>query len=229
MPDPKPRVSARISLSKLGEYLGANALRRRAIVKDQKKPRTIYVARYAKAEDAIQNFIAGGGRDIEQLVAVARELATGEYESDWKRESAALCSKALHAFVKIAGDVPLEGLLPKANHDGSLKMNLAGVAVSVRPDILFTRPEAPDVIVGGLKLYFSKTHPLETGAGEFVASVVYRHIAEILSNETATQYRNCHVLDVFAGRIFTAPKSYRNHMRHAEALCWEIAALWPQV
>ena len=229
MPEPKRRDLARISVNKLGEYIVANPIRRRSIIKDQKKPRTIYIARYTRAETEIQNYIVNDSGNIEHLAAVARELVTADYPSDWKRETAELCSKALYSFIKVAGDIPAEGLLRQRINDNVVKMEISKVAVSVRPEILLAKPNAPDEIIGGIKLYFSKTAPLEKGTGEFIASIVYRYIAEYISTEAVADYKKCFVLDVFTGHIFVAPKSYKNHMKYAQAACDEIAALWPTV
>lgn len=229
MPEPKKRDFARISVNKLGEYIVANPSRRWTIIKDQKKPRTIYVARYARAESEIQNFIVGGSADIEHLAAVARELITSDYPTSWASENAQLCSRALQSFIKVANDIPSGGLLSHKTPDNVAKMEISKVSVSVRPEILLSRQDAPDKFIGAIKLYFSKSVPLEKGPGEFVASIVYRYIAECLSTEATAEYKHCFVLDVLTGRLFTAPKSYKNHMKQALAACEEIATIWPTV
>ncbi len=229
MATPKARTSPRISVNKLGEYVVANALRRRAIIKDQKKPRTIYVARYGKAEAAIQDYIVAESPRPEELAIIAREMLTAEHATSWQEETAELCAKALHSFIKIADAIPVRGLARIKVSDNIPKMNIADVAVSVRPEILLARPESPAEIIGAVKLYFSKSTPLHKGPAEFIASIVYRYIAECVSTEALADYKLCFVLDVFSGNIFVAPKSFKNHMKNAQTNCMEIAALWPTI
>lgn len=229
MATPKTRTTPRISVNKLGEYVVANAIRRRAIIKDQKKPKTIYIARYAKAESEIQDYIVAETPKPEALAIVARELLTSEHLTTWQRETAELCAKALHSFIKIADTIPTNGLLRKKVGDNAPKMNISNVAISVRPEIYLARPSAPEEVIGAIKLYFSKSTPLQKGPAEFIASVVYRYIADCISSESIADHKSCFVLDVFSGNIFIAPKSYKNHMKLAHTNCMEIAAIWPTI
>jgi hypothetical protein len=225
MPRNRTRSLPRISLNKLGEYLVAKPGRRHSIIRDQKKPKDFIVARYADAVRAIQRHITEEHESADQLNKAVRTLSTADHDSKWKRDTADLCAKALFAFMSIADEVPTNGFKAIMGEDSPEKMNIAGVDVSVRPEILLIDPEQNNQIVGGIKLYLGKDNPLED-ASDFVGSVLYRYLAEVLSTEAAVSHKNCFVVDVFAGEIIPAPKAYKRNMNDVSAACTEISALW---
>ena len=225
MPRNRTRSLPRISLNKLGEYLVAKPGRRHSIIRNQKKPKDFIVARYADAVRAIQRHITEEHESADQLNKAVRTLSTADHDSKWKRDTADLCAKALFAFMSIADEIPTNGFKAIMGEDSPEKMNIAEVDVSVRPEILLVDPDQNNQIVGGIKLYLGKDNPLED-ASDFVGSVLYRYLAEVLSTEAAVSHKNCFVVDVFAGEIIAAPKAYKRNMNDVSAACTEISALW---
>ncbi|MBG3878366.1 hypothetical protein FVW20_15435 [Desulfovibrio oxamicus] len=221
----KVRTSPRISLNKLGEYLVSKPGRRRTIIRDQKEPSDFIVARYAEAKRIIQDCLVSGGADV-RPVNRAIEGFSGSYETKWQKDTAILCASALRAFLRMSASIPLNGFNPVRGIDNPEKMNISGVDVSVCPEIILLAPSQDNAIVGGVKLYFSKNNPLTEDASEFVGSVLYRYLSEVTSSESAVSYKNCTVVDVFAGKCFIAPKTYKRNMNDVAAACAEIYHLW---
>src|SRR6266705_1726161 len=52
--------------------------------------------------------------------------------------------------------------------------------------------------------YFSKTHPLDKESGEYVATTVHQFADTALAEGTFADCRECQVVDVFAGEIYSA-------------------------
>ena len=225
MPQNRKRGLPRISLNKLGEYLVAKPGRRHTIIRNQKAPKKFIVARYPDAVRAIQRHITEEHENPDQLNKAIRTLSTANHESKWKQETASLCAKALFAFMSIADEVPTNGYKAIKGEDSPEKMRLKGVDVSVRPEILLVDPDHNDQIVGGIKFHLGKGKELGDSA-DFIGSVLYRYLAEVLSNEASVSHKNCFVVDVFAGEIYMAPRAYKRNMNDVSAACKEISALW---
>ncbi len=225
MPNSRIRNDARISINKLGEYLVAKPSRRQTIIRDQKRPKDFVVARYTDAERAIQDYITDGSPDTVQLKRAIRSLKLSECETKWQQDTADLCAKALFAFMSIADEVSTNGFTPIKGDDSPEKMLISDVKISVRPEILL-RDQDDLSVVGGIKLYIVKNNPLTDEAGSFVSTLLYRYIAEVISSEAAVHNKNCFVVDVFAGKVFQAPNTYKRNMNNIAAACAEISARW---
>jgi len=215
-----------MSLNKLGEYLTATKPgRRRSIIRAQRQPKDFIVARYTDAEKAIKQFITAPTPDTDMLrraVASLSAIADGE---SWSGKNAELCTKALMRFMSIASDIPTNGYTAVTGDNHVPKYHMEGLDISVRPEILLTDP-GTGAVTGAIKLYLIQDPHLSDDALTFVSTVLYRYLAEHLSTEADVDCRNCFVVDVFAGRIFQAPKTYKRNMAHVRAACSEIATLW---
>lgn len=222
----RERSNPRMSLSKLGEYLTATMPgRRRTIINDQRKPKDFIVARYAQAEQAIKEYFTAHKPNTDQLRRAISSLSAMAHQESWEGQTADLCTQALMSFLNIAAQVPTNGYTPVEGNNAVPKLNVSGLDISVRPEVLLTDPEN-GAIVGGIKLYLGKTHPLSDSAMAIVSTVLYRYLAETLSDETAVAPQNCFVVDVFAGKVMHSPKTYKRNMQHVQAACNEIATLW---
>lgn len=222
----RERQNPRISLNKFGEYITAEMPgRRRSIIKEQRKPKDFIVARYAKAEQAIKEYFTTHKPNTDQLQGAIGSLSAMAHRQSWEGQTADLCTKALISFLNIAEQVPTNGYKPVEGNNNVPKLNLAGLDISVRPEILLTNSET-GAVVGGIKLYLGKTHPLSDLAMIINSTVLYRYLAETLSDEVSVAPQNCFVVDVFAGKVVHAPKTYKRNMQQVSAACNEIANMW---
>lgn len=222
----RERMNPRMSLNKLGEYLTATMPgRRRSIIREQREPKDFIVARYAQAEQAIKEYFTTHKPNTDQLRQAIDSLSTLAHLEGWEGQTADLCTKALISFLNIAEQVPTNGYTPVEGNNMVPKLNVSGLDISVRPEVLLTDPET-GAIVGGIKLYLGKTHPLSDDAMTIVSTVLYRYLAETLSDEAMVAPENCFVVDVFAGKVLNSPRTYKRNMQHVRAACNEIATLW---
>lgn len=83
-----------------------------------------------------------------------------------------------------------------------------------------------DMLLGEIKLCFSKTHPLDREAGEYVGTALYEHAQMTMSDQGKIDPRYCMIIDVFAGKVHMAPRAYIARKRDMEAACAEIALHW---
>jgi len=224
------RDTPRISLNKLGEYMTASPSRRRSIVRDQKRPKDAIVARYTDAQDAIVQYLSASVRNVSILHDAREKLGSGQGKTEWDEQRRTSCSEALQCFIDIAETLELEGLelTPGANEQSRLKV--AGVEISVRPEVIVRGDGKKGRFVGAIKLCIGKTNELDQKTAEYITTVLHQYVAEQVEGEgETTDYRQCRVLDVFASRLYEAPLAFKARRKDIEAACQEIALLWEVV
>jgi len=218
------RDSPRISVSKLAEYVAASPSRRRTIVREQKRPRDVIVARYREVYPAIVRFLAGAA-SADDLSALADELEALQAGTDWQAQDNSLSAEALDAFVGIQSTLILDDYRVSAGDFDQTVISLQSVNISVRPEVRLTTTSGR---TGAMKLYVSKTHPLSLDAGLSAATLVHSLLRDGLKLAD-TRHSDCILLDVFAGKVYKAPANFKVRMRDIDAACEEIARAWVAV
>ncbi len=199
MASERRRDAPRISVNKLGEYLTATPARRRQIIQDQKYPPTFKCVRYRDAEKALVDCLVAG-----------------------------LNPNVLHTHrARLAGTQPATEFEQDTNDAAPL--DVAGVSISVRPELIVTGQDKARPRAGCFKLYFAKNGPLDITTGPIVATVMSQFAEEYLASLGRVDNRLVRVIDVFAGQVFEAPKARTRRLENVAAACEEIAARWPSV
>lgn len=218
-------TNPRISLNKLGEYLTATPARRRRIVLDQQNPQPFIVTRYGDAREAIVNFMASGMLDREKLLLEARRLRMEDGGSDFSRQDREASAEAIHGFLAVASQIDFrDSVIVRVQSSSSESMEIAGVTVSIRPDV-YLKNFITGEVVGAVKLHFPKTTPLDQNASEYVATAL-RVFLEQEKGATAVNFKQCYVVDVSTGLVTHAPRSFAKKMNDIAAACDEIDARW---
>ena len=81
--------------------------------------------------------------------------------------------------------------------------------------------------VGALKLLFPKTHPHTETSAEYVATLLRAHAQRFMLKRGHVNEDACLVVDVFSGRIVSAPRGHVRRWRDIGAACDEIRRAWP--
>lgn len=219
----------RISVNKLGEYLvQADSARRRRIIQDQKQPIGRIVSAYREARDAIVQVLSGAGGPT--LLQRATQLAgdrSGTPKAVTNRLNSAL---ALEKFVDVLNALP-DGVVYVAPPRRPPALVIAGVDVSVAPDLLVHGAGASGPTVGALKLHFPKDDERALGANgsQFVAVLLHRWL---LANPVGARRAApdlCLSVDVFRQTVHCAPRAQQRRLERIEDGCEEIAARWPRL
>jgi hypothetical protein len=222
---PKAHQDPRISLNKLGEYLQATPIRRKSIVKDQKKPPGAgIVSRYGPVTVALREYFAYPDRDF--LTGRITDLKADKSGSDWQKEDRHLSAQALERLVEMLDQVNLTGVkVVSFPTNTQLALFVAGVKVSIRPDFLIVSEVDPAVAVGAMKLSHNKQNALQKSGCEYVATMLARFVRETFPG-AQVDLNKCLSLATPLKIVASAPKSYKARSEAIDAACEEIAGRW---
>ncbi len=224
---PEERNEPRISVNKLGEYLVAAPVRRRRIIADQKRPSDFIVTRYREATEAMIAFLESGATEDSIIERAVEALTRRPVNSEFQEQDRDLSIEALLSFLDMADLIALDGLQCRRGDAEPPRLSMAGVWISVRPEIILTGANrSGGDSVGLLKLYLVKSYPLSDNAGGYVGTILHQYASDHLDSLGVVDHRLCQALDVFAQRIHTAPRSYRRRLNDIEAACQEISRAW---
>lgn len=226
MREQRLRTIPRISVNKLAEYMLASPSRRRGIIRDQKQPLDFVVARYTPVYEAVAISLVAGG-DIGPIRERLKTLYDATPDTVWKAQDMQLSVEALEAFLDFVDEIDLSGFDVSRAPDPSRLMDMGGVELSVRPE-LHLRDKSGS-IAGLLKIYISKTHPLDDEAAQYAGTVVHQYASEVLGNGKPLDHRQCFVVDLFARTVHVAPRAFKRRRENLLAACEEIAHRWPAV
>lgn len=223
----KSITSPKISVNKLSEYLIATAARRKSILMDQKYPRGYITQIYRDAYLAIGEFVCRNhdervlAKHLSRLQAVARG-------SDYDAQNASLCLDAITAFQEFASALQIKPTVAKRAGPRLPKLLRSGVRISVKPDILLSGMDhRGKPYVGAIKFSFSKTRRLEEAEAAYTGAVLRHYMQRYIQEGEELPCEACMVVDVFARRIYQAPRAHKQRLSDVRAACEEIAARWP--
>ncbi len=195
---PAERNEPRISINKLGEYLVATPARRLRIIKDQKNPRNFIVTRYQEATEAIISFLEDGARNDTIIETAIDVLLQKSNLTEFQEQDRDCSIEALESLLDIADEINLDGFQCKRGELEQPRLTIAGVSISVRPEIIITGTNRTgDITIGLLKVYLAKSHPHTEQAGSYIGTVLHQFAMHYLGEKGTVNYRHCQTLDVF--------------------------------
>ena len=223
------RPDPRLSINKLGEYLTCGALRRRRILNDAKHPQGFIVPRYNDFYAVASRFLESNPLDAAIIYAAIDEILARAPGTEWDEQNKSLNVDLLTNLVDIPDLLPLEGLRMIAMPNVQNDLEIAGVTVSVRPEILLTGTIRGRDVMGALKLYLPKSYPLDQTTADYITTTVHQHLSTFPQLDAEIDYRLCLVADVPTRTVYAAPRSFTRRRNDIEAACEEIAARWPSI
>ena len=216
-----------VSVNKLGQYLTATPANRKRIIHGQKNPPDAQYLRYPEAAQAITEYLCSG-RNEATLRYHQRRLLNAAPQSDYDAHRMALCVEALQHFLVHADELALTHAVASPAEAELPPMELSGVTINVRPEVVLRSVDRHGFMRSGvLKLYFAKHHPLDERSGQYIATVLQAHAEQHLQQLGPVDHRLVRVFDVFAGKVFVAPKARTRRLSDVLLACEEIAARWP--
>jgi hypothetical protein len=220
----RERAEPRISVNKLAEYIVSRASRQGKILTDARWPSDYITVRYKEVYDLLADYLCDPEQHMEPLQVALRQYEAAIPGSDSNHPRS--CAEALMAFLVHQDVIDLSGFEAARAPDRPDRLVINGVEVSVRPEVLLIAERRGRQVRGAVKLYLGKSHPFDEESGALAATLVRKHV-EAQGGPGETDYRSCFVLDVFAGRLYTAPQANRRRLDDIAAACDQIRQLWP--
>jgi hypothetical protein len=220
----------RISVNKLGEFIVSKPRRQAKIIYDQKNPSDYIVIYYKDAQEAIAKLIADGMEDVGALERQIRTLDQREVVTVYDSRRVAGNIETIETFLAMLDDVGLKGGSARVGDNSLPRMTIAGVEVSVRPELVISEQGAKGrTLIGGAKLHFPRTNPLTEEAAGYVSAVTQMYCEDCLHGEGTPFGPYCPVIDVASGRFWPGARSIADRKKEIEQACAHIAALWPTI
>ncbi len=227
---PRVRVTPQMSLMLLGEYMSASFSRKRTILREAKFPKDFIVPQYQPAQKAASCYLARGGGSREQLTSDIDAMLAGSSKSRWFQIRDKLCLQAVSCVLALESELKLEDLDVTIGNDFRHRLTLGGVTVSVYPDILLRGTDRKGPFAGALKFRYGKTKAVTDAWGAASATILHLFAEQHLAGEEVrAERRHCRIIDVFAGKLFVAPESFKTRRKDIEAACWNIKNIWEHV
>lgn len=223
------RIEPRISSNKLGQYITSKPRRQHTILYEQKFPSDYITAYYKDAQESISLFVAKGMEDASVLDKRIRLLEQKKPETVWQGRQIVSNIDAIEAFMNIADQVQLFDFTPEIGDFRAQKLNVNGVSVSIRPEIILSGKKRGMPAVGGIKLHFIKSHPLDEESAGYVSAITQMYLGTHMAERGKVDGRLCSVIDLSAGRVFAGVTSLKVRQKEIEAACEQIRHLWPTI
>jgi hypothetical protein len=226
----KPTKPPRLSINKLGEYMTARAGRQNKILHDAKYPQDYIVAYYKDAAEAIAKCIVDGLEDLRPLDAAIRNLEQRIPKNTGEQRRFAGNIDAIETFISIMDRIDLKGVVPRLGSHQASTLRMNGVEISVRPEVtLHGEKRSGEKIVGGMKLHFPKSFPLNTEAAEYISTGVQLYANDHLFTEGAASHKHCYVVDMASAQVYEGIQSIKQRTKDMGDTTLQIASIWPNI
>ena len=226
-----PRPLPRISVTKLGEYVGSrSAARRKTILVDQKYPKPFKTAIYNDCFDPLVGFFVDAAHNPAVVRAAITAIQSRTVATEAEEMRRQVNSQALDHLLNTVPSLPLTGITFRKAPESAKPLLIADVEVSIRPELeLVVTVKGGYVRYGLLKLYLGKSHPLTDDAGNYVATLVHSYASHRFTGPKSVDRKHCYVFDVFQEKLFVAPVNHTQRRKDINAACEEIASRWPSL
>ena len=230
----RERVSPRITVNDLAQYMVSSETAKIGIIRRSKYPQTAPIIRYRDVRPVICGFLADPMRRVNQLVAAEQMFehrATDTSEGPLRRDDARASIEVLHALQRMANRLaPFEFRMAPVDQS---KVRLCGVEVSVRADLIAKAVIRNSDVSGAAVLRMTQDTADSESAkskrrdmGLYVATLARIHADQNLALPAPVANRACMSIDIQHGEAFQAPDANTRRVADLENACRFIAAMW---
>jgi hypothetical protein len=226
----RSRVSPRFSANELAKYLTASASQRRRLIHQQKEPKEFRTLNYTPATVVVADYLSGAMSNDALIEQAINDFEMAPSASSWEQQRNQLCVQALKAVLHAKPDLDISDVEIIAMPLNTQKyLRIGDVDVSIRPENLIHGIRRGKPICGLIKQYTSKRHPLSPEEAAYLGALAYHYASKNLSEIGQACSRICYVYDVFAGKVWSAPRAINRRLKDIEAAADEIARAWNDV
>jgi hypothetical protein len=106
---------------------------------------------------------------------------------------------------------------------------LVTLPVSPSEVTLHSTSKGGEDFVGGIKLHFPKTEPMDDEQASLVSALMNAFCKDHLWKEGSPTPGHGMVIDLASGKVYPGVKSIKQRLKDVESACGQIAALWPGI
>lgn len=234
---PRAPNNPRITANDLALFMVSSDTARLGIIRRAKSPQTPPIIRYKDVRPVVGAFLADDNRRVGPLSvaeAMFQHRAEDAAESALRQDDARNCIAVIRGVQNMANQ--LAPFTFRAAPTTQPKLNLSGVDVSVRADLLATMPIRALEHAGAAMFRLTQDDAdTETARGRrremglYVATLIRLHVDANLFPALPVSNRLCMSIDVQHGELFQAPDSNTRRTNDLVSACQMIAALWPSI
>lgn len=208
----------------------AKAARQRQILRDQKYPTEFKGVYYKESSEAIAVSVASNLENLKPVENAIKLLAQKTPDKIGTQRRIAANLDALETFLLMLDDIDLKGATPKLGDQSPPRLTIHGVEISVRPEVLLSAKGKSDaLLVGAVKLHFPRTFSLNDDSAGYVSTILQEWSKAHLADDGAVNGSLCPVIDVGSQKVYPGVKATTARMKDVDAICQNIAALWPTI
>jgi hypothetical protein len=215
----------RISANELGNYVFSNQTEKQRILRDQKFPKAVKVARYQSAHSAILRSLEEGIFSKQALLKELHAIQSKPVETNYQASVRRANVTAVRRFLTIH-----EKAAPPSGEHTIIRQNAVfefeGVRISVRPDILTTNVDGKFFTYS--KLRFS-SHKYSLDASEIVLLLIQKFAEHQDFEGLGFDRSRARLIDCFSQQIFEPHNVSPYKGKQLMKALAEIHALWPFV
>jgi hypothetical protein len=227
----------RISANKLAEYVIASPSRQKTILRDCKFVKRVIVLHYKQARACVPHAFAENSLNTDVLVGRAQQIEGGNAApgiSDWQKNDNANSATALRHLAAVAPE--LSWGKAKMLHVRLGGLNIAGVHVSIQPELVFSFEHRKITKVGAVILNTAKGEEKSLDrknaaycVGDYLSSLVFQVLLAKATKFGAPLNSKCYAVDVFREKVYAALASFGKLNKDLEAVCEMIASRWKDI
>jgi hypothetical protein len=225
------KTTPKISANGLVEYCYATAVRRTTIIENAIKPKNFLLdTGYNDIDRAAMEFIGTRGCDDSRLLALDRALLLRSPDSSHEEQRLLTA----HDAIELCRTINLAAL-PSGSisclPDRQPAFQLEGTTINVRPTNIVVAQQAGkrEKAFGLIKPYLCKTRPLTPETSSLHGALLLMYADSEYREWGEPKHDLFGVIDIFAQRIFRAPRNYLQRTKMLRAACREIADRWPNI
>lgn len=220
----------KISINQLASFSASSEAKKKSIVRQQKNPPKVLVARYSLAKARIRKAIASYG-NIKPILDGIQELKERNPETPFAISDKEVSIEAMERFIKMKlptflNDNVYEVLKkPKIN-----SFIISDVEVIVSADLIIKVFIDGQPFLGGVKIHIAKGDAFDRDMAKYASTCLYIYLDLMYENTGIVVLPElCLSVDVFAESYFTAPSKIEKTIEDIETMCIEIKQIWPNV
>ena len=225
----KQRSEPQISVNKLAQYFTSRAARQSQILQLAKFPPDYITAYYREASETIARFLASGMADAAILDGAVKALNQITPASVYETRRIAGNIDAIETFAAMLDEIDFEGATAQLGGQTAPHLVMQGVHISVRPEVTLHSMAKGNPLVGGIKLHFPVTEPLDAEQAGYVSAVAQAFCDAHLWKHGAPYGSHCMVIDMASKQVYPGVKAVIKRMKDIKSACDHIAALWPSI